>query len=162
MALATAAAIRDQVCTLVEALTPVSHSGVKFKRLRNEGNGDAVEWAETRPDACFRRFQARQVGDDEPPLVSDTTTERVTLNIELRVAYPQTGKFGSDNALDRDDVMQEDRKSINEKVGLYGRGNFSSGHDCTPLPGTSSMERGNGVDYLVFQLRYEFLRDVTA
>lgn len=161
MSLATAAAIRDRIHTLVEALTPSSHSGVKFSRLRNEASGDIVEWAEKNPAACLRRFQARQILDDETPLVSDTTTERVIMRVELRVCYPQTGRFGSDNALDRDDAIQLDRKSINASVGLYGRGNFSSTHDCTPLPGTSTMERGQGVDYLVFQLQYEFLRAVT-
>ena len=161
MATATAAAIRDRVHTLVEALAPAAHNGIKFLRLRNEASGNIDEWAEKNPAACLRRFQARQVNTDDPPLVSDTTTERIILTLEMRVCYPQSGKFGSDNALDRDDAINQDWLKINKSVGMYGRANFSATHDCTPLPATMDMERGQGVDIMVVRLQFEFLRATT-
>lgn len=160
MSLATAAAIRDRIHSLIEDLSPVTLSGDKFRRWRNEGAGDFADAMEKIPSSCLRRFQARQVLTDEPPLVSDTINELVRLRIDLSIAYPQTGRFGPDNALDRDDVIQQDRRAINQAVGLYGRGNFSATHDCTPLPATSEMVRGDAVDFLVFKLEYEFFRSV--
>ncbi len=160
MALATVEAIRDQCCTLVEAITPTSLSSDKFRRWRNEGNADFVDAMEKNPTAAFRRFQIRQRGTDELPLVSDTTTERIELTLEWRGAYPQSARYGNANAMDRDDVINQDWKSINYKIGLYGRGNFSSTNDCTPLGATMEMDHGAGVDYLVLTVRFEYERSV--
>ena len=161
MSLATAAAIRDRVHVLVEAITPTSHSGVKFLRVRNERDGKIEEWAAKNIPACLRRFQARQVQADEPPATSSVVEERVRLNLELRVCYAQDGRFGRDNALDRDDVINEDWKAINAALGVYGRANFSSTHDCTPMPATMEMERVDGIDFMVVKLQYEYLRSIT-
>jgi hypothetical protein len=155
---ATAEAIRDQCYSLVEAITPTSLVPDKFRRYRNEGDADFQAWAESVPTAALRRFQIRQRGADEPPTVSNTTTERVTLMLEIRIAYPQTHRYGAANGMDRDDVMNDDWKLINRKIGLYGRGNFSSGNDCTPMGATMEMDRSGGVDYLVVSARFEYER----
>lgn len=160
MALATVEAIRDRVYSLIEGLTPTLLSSDKFRRFRNEDGADFEEWAEKNPTATLRRFQVRQVGTDIPALVSDTTTERVTLELSLRVAYPQSHRYGDANAMDRDDVMNQDWKSINYKIGLYGRGNFSGAYDCTPIGATMEMGRGNKVDYLVIAARFEYIRQI--
>jgi hypothetical protein len=158
MALATAEAIRDQILTLVEGITPTSLSGDRFRRYRDEGGADFEEWATKQPAAAFRRVQVRQVGADELPLVSDTLNERVRLRETVRIAYPQNARTGSQNAMDRDDVINQDWLKINYKIGLYGRGNFSSTNDCTPLGAIMEMERGAGVDYLVITADFEYLR----
>lgn len=160
MALATVEAIRDQVYSLLEGVAPTSLSDVKFRRFRNEDGANFEEWAEKNGAAAFRRFQTRQVQTDEPPLVSNTTTERVVLTLVTRVAYPQTHRYGSANAMDRDDVMNQDWKSINYKIGLYGRANFSSSNDCTPIGATMEMERSGRIDYLVITARFEYERQI--
>jgi hypothetical protein len=161
VSLATVAAIRDRVHALVETIAPTSHSGVKFLRVRNERDGNIEDWATKNPTACLRRFQARQVQTDEPPVTTSVVEERVMLNLELRVCYAQDGRFGKDNALDRDDVINQDWLKINAALGAYGRANFSSTNDCTPMPASMDMERVDGIDFMVVRLRYEYLRSVT-
>lgn len=160
MALATIEAIRDRIATLLESQTPTTDS-TKFRRYRNELGANFVEWAEANAAGCLRRFQVRSIGDDSPPLVSNVQEERVPVSLLLAVAYPQTHRYGGANGMDRDDVIEQDWLKINYSVGLYGRGNFSSTHDCTPLGGTKSIDRANGVDFLVVELRYEFERSLT-
>lgn len=154
---ATAGSIRDRIYALIEAITPDSLS-TKFLRHRNEGGADFDEWAEKNAAAAFRRFQVRRVGDDELPLTSSVTSERVRVRYEIRIAYPQTHRYGRDNAMDRDDVMDEDWLRIDFRIGICGRGNFSGSHDCTPLGATKTRQSGGKVDYLVVTAEYEYVR----
>jgi hypothetical protein len=160
MSLATAAAIRNQVYSLLEALTPTTDA-TKFRRYRNEGGADFEAWAETHTTACFRRVQVRQVGADELPETSSAVEERVRMRMTLRIAYPQTHRYGAANAMDRDDVMNEDWLKINAAVGVYGAANFTGAYDCIPLGATMEMERGFVVDFLVVNIDVEYLRSVT-
>ena len=161
MATATAASIRDQVLAVVEDLIPTSRSADKFLRLRNEGDGDPVEWCETNPAAALRRIWCREIGTDEQPLISNVNTERVRIRLELRVAYPQTARFG-DNALARDNAIAQDWLKINKAVGMYGKANFTSvtdgSYDATPLPAEKYNERGDKIDFLVVSLTFEYSR----
>lgn len=158
MALATVEAIRDRILTVLESLTPTSLSSDKFRRYRNEGAGDFTDWAEKSLSAAFRRIQIRNLGDDTTPETTSGIEERVRVTFEFRVAYPQNHRYGGANALDRDDVIEQDWRSINYAVCLYGRANFSSTHDCTPLPAEKSIDRASGVDFLVVRATYEYLR----
>jgi hypothetical protein len=160
MALATAEAIRDRVYTLIEALAPATDA-TGFRRYRNEGGADFVEWAEQNPAAALRRFQIREVETDELPHTSSVLEERVRLQFELRVAYPQTHRYGAANAMDRDDVINQDWLKVNYAVGIYGAGNFTGSYDCIPLGAVKSRETGDGVDFLVVELSVEFLRSTT-
>lgn len=161
MSLATAEAIRDRIYTLFEALTPTSLADVEFRRYRNEGNADFVTWAASKPDACFRRFQVREVGEEANPLTSNTTEERLPLEFEILIAYPQSHRYGAQNAMDRDDVAREDWKKIKHTIGIDGRGNFSSTNDCTPLGATRTRESQDTVDFMVIRATFEFLRSTT-
>jgi hypothetical protein len=158
---ATAENIRDRIYTLIEALTPVSLTGDKFRRYRNELEADFDSWAEKNPAGALRRFQVRQMGDDEPPDVSNTTEEQVEVEFAIRIAYPQSNRYGAANGMDRDDVMNEDWLRINFAVGVYGRANFSGTNDCTPLGGIKSREQGGKIDYLVVTARYRYQRSTT-
>jgi hypothetical protein len=155
---ATAESIRDRIYALLEALTPDSLADVRFRRYRNEDDADFPAWAERNAAACLRRFQVREIGDDEPPLVSNVQVEVIETEFEIRIAYPQTHRYGAANAMDRDDVMNQDWKRINFLIGIYGRGNFSSSHDCTPLGAVKTRESGGKVDYLVVTARYQYQR----
>jgi hypothetical protein len=157
----TAAAIRDRCHALIEALTPTSLSSTKFRRYRNEGDGNFDDFAETNPAAAFRRFQIRDDGSEDPPEVSNTDIDLRHITLIVRIAYPHTGRYGADQALDRDDVMDQDWGLVNGKLGIYGRSNFSSSNDCTPLGATREVMRGASVDVLEVTARYSFYRTVT-
>ncbi len=163
MVLATAAAIRDQLHTLLEALTPTTDA-VEFRRYRNEGDGDFRAWVERNPAAAFRRFQVREVSADEEVFSSSTTQEHVRIRYEILVAYPQSHRYGAANAMDRDDVMNQDWKLINKAIGLYGRANLTTAtvgsYDAIPLGATRAFERGAVVDLLVVSAEYEYLRSI--
>lgn len=161
MSLATVAAIRDQVLTVIEALTPATLPLSLFARYLNEADGEFETWAETHAEISLRRLQARQVGTDDLPLISDALTERVRATIVIRIAYPQTGAYGNQYATARDDVINEDWKLVNRNVGIYGRGNFSGSHDCTPLGARMEMRRGKGgTDYMVVTADFEYQRSI--
>jgi hypothetical protein len=65
------------------------------------------------------------------------------------VPYPQTHRYGADNARDRDDVIEQDWLKINRAVGIYARGNFTTAtdgsYDCTPLGGIKEVERSTAL-----------------
>lgn len=153
--------IRDQIMTLVEGVTPASGEGTKFIRLRAEQDGDPREWAQNNPAGALRRFLSRDVGDDEPPAVSNTTVEERIVTIETVIAYPQNARFGRTNSLGRDDVIVQDWKAIDFLIGICGAGNFSGSNNCTPLGCTKSVERVGKVDFLVIRGRYRFWRATT-
>jgi hypothetical protein len=158
---ATAESIRDRIASVMESLTPTSLTSTKLRQHRNEGDALFEDWCEKNPAAAFRRFQIREVGDDEPPLVSSVTQEIVRVRYEIRGAYPQSHRYGPQNALDRDDVLNQDWVSINRAVGIYGRANFTGAYDCTPLPAVKTREQGAKVDYLVVTVEYEYIRSMT-
>ena len=160
MALATAEAIRDRIYTLLESLTP-TFDATKFRRYRNEGGADFVDWAEKNPAGAFRRFQVREVGSDELPHTSTVLEERVRTRFEIRIAYPQTHRYGAANAMDRDDVMNQDWLKLNYTIGIYGGGNFSGTNDCIPLGAIKSRDSGQGVDFLLVEMDCEYLRSTT-
>lgn len=161
MSLATAEAIRDRVITLISALTPASLSADKFRPFRNEGGANFDDAMEKNPAGAFRRFQVRQVGDDGEPDTSNTTEEAIEIELEIRIAYPQTHRYGAANGMDRDDVRKQDWKQIKQTVGINGRANFSSSHDCTPLGATESRDASGAIDYSVIRARFRYQRSTT-
>lgn len=161
MSLATAAAIRDQIYSLIEALTPTSLSADKFRRYRNELGARFEDDMEANPPAALRRFQVREVGDDGEPDVSNTTEEAVETTFEVLIAYPQTHRYGADNAMDRDDVRKQDWKQIKHTLGCDGRANFTSTYDCTPLGATMTRQAGSACDFSVITARFRYQRSTT-
>ncbi len=158
---ATAESIRDRVIALIKALTPTTLSSDKFREYRNEGAANFDDAMEKNPAAAFRRFQVRQVGDEEDPDVSNTQFEAVVLSLEIRIAYPQTHRYGPANGMDRDDVINQDWLRVNFAAGIYGRGNFTGSYDCTPLGAVKTRESGGAIDYLVVRARYRYQRSTT-
>jgi hypothetical protein len=158
---ATAESIRDRIYAVIEALTPTSLTADKFRRYRNEDGADFESWAEGKVTAAFRRFQVRETGDDIGPLISNTLSETVDLELSIRIAYPQTHRYGAANGMDRDDVINQDWLKINAAVGIYGRSNFTGSYDCTPIGAAKAPDRGTKVDYLVVTARFQYQRAVT-
>lgn len=151
MATTTYSAIRDDQIAAIVAITPTSHSDVKF--LVSLDEGDFREWAEKFPNACFRRFTVRYLSEDEPPN-SNLDVEFRTVYAEIIVAYPTDRRYGSENARDLSDVMRQDGISLNNAAGLRGYGNL--GPDATVTNAKPEHETGSGVSFLVmpYTVRY--------
>lgn len=130
----------------------------KFRKYRNEGGGDFIEWAEKNPGSAFRRFQVRDNGEDSIVEVSNMDFDERRVTFLITIAYPQTARTGPDQALDRDDVMDDDFHAIDYLVGIYGRGNFSGTNDCTPLGLTKTVVRGTSCDFLELEGTYIYRR----
>ena len=158
MSLATAETIRDRSIQLIEWTDPPSLTSTRFRRYRNEGGADFRDWAEKNLAASFRRFQVRNLGNDEPPTISNTDFEERRLSLQILIAYPQTNRAGSDNALDRDDIIEQDWDYIDFNIGLCSRGNFTGTYDCTPLGCTKEIERGSVCDFMVIRAEYLYKR----
>jgi hypothetical protein len=156
--LTTAQNIRDRAIAVIGALVPNHPLNARFIKYRNEGDGDFVAWCESVPGACFRRFQVRQTGDEGPP-VSNTDTEERKLTLTVTVAYPQNARTGPDQALDRDDIIDEDFKQLDFAVGIYGRVNFSAPYpDAMPLGMIKTIVHGQAVDFLVLEEVFVYQR----
>lgn len=136
MATTTPEAIRDRMIAVIEALTPVSDSGVRFRAYRNEGGANFQAWAEANPAGARRRFQVRTAGSTSTPPVSNTDVEEHQVEVTITVAYPQTGRDGRGQALDRDDTADADAFQIDRACGMLGKASFTSPHaDATWIEG---------------------------
>jgi hypothetical protein len=155
----TAANIRDRAIAVIGALVPNSLLGQRFIKHRNERDGDFVKWCEANPAAALRRYQVRQSGD-EGPLTSNTDVEERRLKLTITVAYPQTARFGPDQALDRDDVITQDYKQLDFAIGIYGRSNFTAPYpDAMPVGfSPQTMVPGAAVDFLVIEEVFVYQR----
>jgi len=156
----TAELIRDHIIELVEAITPTLLLGDKFERYLNEGDADFVTWCAAHPESVFRRFQVRDTGDDHPPDISNLDVESRLVTFEIRVAYPQTSRYGKNNALDRDDVMSADQHQIEHTVGLCGYANFTgaSAPNAAWVEGATRRDQDGGIDFLVITQTMRFYR----
>lgn len=154
----TAESIRDRAIAVIGALVPRSHTTRGYRKYDNEGSGDFVAWVAASPSGGFRRFQVRQTGDSGPA-VSNTDYEERQLVLAVTIAYPQDGRAGRDQAMDRDDMIDADFKQLDFAVGLYGRANFSPPNpDAMPLGATKTIVKGDGVDFLVIELTFTYQR----
>lgn len=161
---ATESSIRDRAKSLIEAIVPTADSRVRFRSYRNEGGADFETWANDNPASAHRRFQARGVGDETAPAVTNTTTDMREMRVTILVAYPQTGRWGADGALDRDDVMDLDWGLINGQVGIYGMAGFTDDGAamCTCLGAEKiGIRKGTTCDLLEISARFAFYRRVT-
>lgn len=156
----TPSAIRDRAIAVIEALTATSDPGVKFRAYRNEGTADFQDWAEKNPAACRRRFQVRTTGGTFTPPISNTDEEEHQVTLSVLVAYPQTGRDGIKQALDRDDTLDEDAFQIDAAIGMLGRANFSTPYpDACWIEGTPIARIvGVAVDFVEFVLTYIYRR----
>lgn len=152
-------AIRDRIVTLISALSPSFAPGNAFAAYRNEGDGNFVKWSEVNPAGAFRRFQVRDDGTDETPVVSNFDFDERKATMVMTIAYPVNARTGPQNALDRDDAMDSDFQQIELAVGVYGRQNFSTPYpDAVPLGISKRIERGKACDFLVLTETFTYRR----
>ena len=146
--------LRDEQAALIAALTPVSLEDVPFVQHIDER--PLRDWAQEYPQACFRRFAIADVFDYMPPAISTYGTERVEGSHEVVIAYPVDYRYGAQNRRDRWDVMREDEKYVDERIGLNHAYNaYSEGH-CVRT--SAVREEGPAVAFLVMTYVFRFDR----
>lgn len=163
----TEAAIVTHMREVIRLLGPEFDAGEPFKPYdtENDENEDAFRrWCEDNVGACYRWFDVRSMGDSKTPSASSVYIEERECMIRIMVAYPQTGRFGDDQALARHKVMEADRARIERATGMVGVANFSD-----PNPDASCLEtvtdprlEGAGVDFLVMTHRMIYVRQYDA
>jgi hypothetical protein len=158
----TAAAIRDRIIAVIEALAPGPLASNPYIGSRNEYGADFEDWARSNPDGAFRRFQVRDTGEQAPPEVSNTNLEWRSVTFEIVVAYPQSHRTGPQNALDRDDIMSADQHQIEQAIGVNGYANFidPSPNACW-VSGSTDRDISDPVDFLVIKQTMGFWRAMT-
>ena len=160
----TAESIRDRAIAVIATLVPRSVAGSVgnlFRPYLNEGAGDFPKWCAANPAGAFRRFQVRTTSDT-PPEVSNTDFEERKVAMTITIAYPQSSRTGAQDALDRDDVIDQDFKLLDFAVGIYGRSNFSPPNpDAMPLGATKSIVHGDAVDFLVVDEVFTYQRSTS-
>jgi hypothetical protein len=149
----TPGALRDYMIGLVAAMTSSINSKDRFVQHHNEKDGDFLEWCKAHPQAAFRRFQIRDNGDRRSPACTNSDVEECFVTYEILVAYPQTSRTGKDNALDRDDAMEADRKLLVKTIGLSGYANFQGANpNAAWVEGSATRQETNfGFDLLVMK-----------
>lgn len=156
----TAGAVRNQMISLVEDITPALHAATKIRAYREEQ--EFREWAMANPSACLRRFSIRFLGDTSQALVTDHTVERVEEGVEVVVAYPTNWRLASSGTqqLGLDDAMASDAKKIDAAIGV-------ASSDAT-LKSLATVFRNDGksredvgpVQFSVITYRIEYARSL--
>ena len=155
----TLEAIRNQQVSTLEGLTPTSDTSVKYEAHREEtAFGDFIE---DRPDASLRRFSIIYAGTIEPAEVHDEQVRREHVAQSLEIAYPkQWGRYGSENIRDAEDLIMEDKRQIEDAIGIAGSSNYVSGQYLTEVVGHEIAD-GDAVLVSTFDLETRFYRSVS-
>jgi len=157
----TVEAIRDNMITLVEALSPGSRARSKFKVNRSVEE-DFTEWAEEHSSSCLRRFAIRDTGGYELPEVSDHQEERIRANLEVLVAYPRKmpSIAGGDGKRDLYDMIRQDMHQIDTAIGHRGQASYLGGQGGT-YSLTKEILEGESVVFCALEVETYFHRDMT-
>ena len=155
----TLGAIRRQQASTIEGLTPTSMQRDKFELHRGEtGFG---EWVEENATRCLRVFSIIYAGMVEPPAVHDEQVRQEHVAQSLEIAYPrQWGRYGQENIRDAEDLIMEDKRQIEDAIGIAGASNYASGQLITEVVGHDIAD-GDAVLVSVFDLETRFSRSVS-
>jgi hypothetical protein len=151
------ASIRDTMITTVAGLTPTTLSGNRYKK-HDQRMSDFRAWCEQNPGPAFRRFSIRGTGAQEPPEVTNTDVEWIWTEIEAVVAYPLDFRGGPQMTLDRDDLIEEDMRQIENAIGTNGYSTIESAGAGTVTTSSIEREPGQACDFGVLRLRTGFYR----
>lgn len=136
----------------------------QFIEFLNEGAADFVAWCEANPTACLRRYQVRDTGKLQRPQVTNGDAEERLVTYEIKIAYPQTERFGAAGALDRDDAIRDDQLQLEAAIGMAAGGNFIAPFpDATWRSSSTAIKRGAaGVDFLVITQTMSYVQQLGA
>lgn len=159
----TSAIIRDSIATRVAAVTPSAGTGDPFREHRY---ADPLrEWALANPASALRRFSVRWDGAVLPPLVTNTTEETVERDIEIVVAYPTSWRFGGQQLVDLEEVIDADCRRINHEVGTNGFASLATVTNTSATVTTvieAANEIGPVVSFGVVRLHVLYSRSPSA
>ena len=160
MATTTVEAIRDNMISLIEALTPNTRASNKFSVDR--AVHDFGEWAEEHANSCLRRFAIKDVGSYDLPEVSSHQEERLRANLTVLVAYPMKAPSLAGTNANRDlyDVIREDMHQIDSAIGHRAQGDYVAGQGGTRALAKDIVE-GESVILLALDMETYFCRDMT-
>jgi hypothetical protein len=131
--------IRNQQCSVIEALTPTRHAGKKFQRHVDQA--EFTDWATQYPAACLRRFQILSNFDIEQGPTADGSIEACSHTMELRIAYPMhAGLYGSENQRDMEDMLSADLHQIDAAIGLNGFASYVTNQDLCRKESSSVLQ----------------------
>ncbi len=158
----TAAAIRDRMLDVIEAIVPGILASDRFLRLLEDDDAELRTWSEAFPQAAFRRVEVRDDGEDDGPAVTNLDIEERLVRFVVTIAYPHTWRTGDGGMLDLDAAMEADELQVDAAIGMAGRENFAPPHPdaCWRLDGSEPPERqaGAGCSFLVFTLQMSFVQ----
>lgn len=159
----TADLIRDRMLTCIEAITPTVLPNDRFRRYRNEGDGDFVDFVQDNPEGSLRRTQVRTMGTEGLPDISNCDVESRTQLFLVQIAYPNTGRAGAKQALDRDKAIDRDRDAIQLAIGQgAGRQNFSAPYpDAVCVGWEVTRVAGSPCDILEIDIKMRFYRQLS-
>lgn len=128
MTVTTAAAIRDRIATLIEAITPSVLAADRFLRHRDEASFFA--WVEGNPAGSLRRFQVRAVTGRDEVIMSTGAYESLRRDFDVLVAYPVDNRsrdtYPGGALASTDDLIESDFKQLEQSIGQFGNsiGNY--------------------------------------
>ncbi len=133
--------IRTQMVSVLEAVTPTSQTGVKFRSHRDEV--EFFDWCGANKEAAFRRFEVQWSGGYEGPEVTNTDLEWHRTELTVTLAYPLTwGKYGAKNRASLLKMVEEDVHQFDDLVGLRGAANWTGGSWAIKKPNDEKAEQG--------------------
>lgn len=129
MTTTTAAAIRDRIEDLIEAITPAVLAGDLFLRHRDESTFAA--WVDANPTAALRRFSVRAVTGRDEVIMSTGAYESLRRDFDVLVAYPvsnraQGSTYPGGAIVSTDDLIESDFHQLEKTIGQFGNaiGNY--------------------------------------
>jgi len=160
MGTTTADAIVSRAITVIKAIVPVTDVALQFTPFENELGADFREAMNAAPAGCHRQYQVRMSGAGRELEVTNEDVEEHMVELEVVIAYARDNRWG--DALARDRVMDEDRHSIEDVIGVRGSANFTNavGVDACWREADFEIpfERGSACDFLVIKQRMSFWR----
>jgi hypothetical protein len=157
----TESAIRDRMARLIADIVPSTNSEIRFSEHRYEE--DFRLYAARNP-TLIRRFAVTAETVVDPPEVSNCEREAEICDFEILVQYARTHRFGVPLEPRLYAVMAEDRKLIQNAVGLRGYANFEAPHPSASwLKDRASAARepaSDAVVLLVIRQGFTFYRAV--
>lgn len=164
MTVSTAAAIRDRIATLIEAIAPTVLASDLFLRHRDEGAFD--EWVATNPAASLRRFQVRAVTGRDEVIMSTGAYESLRRDFVVSVAYPLDNRarasYEGGALASVDDLIESDFKQLEQSIGQYGN-SIGTYQDIATVAATREDYDPDGAPVRIARktLTIEFTRSMT-
>ena len=160
MAATTSAAIRDVLIAAVKALTPATLGHVPFKAhdQRSIVGTEFQVWCDKNPTGAFRRFSITDDGNEQPVGASNTDVDRVTLEMEVTIAYPRDHRYGAQQKLDAFDVMKSDLNQLSYAVGYRAFATLDAANATVLEPERTRRVEGDACFFTVITVPFEFWR----